>query len=283
MSYIDLHTHTTFSDGTLSPEEILLLAKHVELEAVAITDHDTMSGTEEAVAIGDAMGITVIPGVEISAKHGRNSMHILGYGLDFKNDRLQQLLSKLQESRNNRNPIIITKLQKMGYNITYEEVIAGSHGEVIGRPHIAMTMVEKKIVRTTEEAFRRFLYDGGPAYAPKEIIEPEEAFQTIIHAGGVPCLAHPWLLDRKMKADQLSAVIESLIPLGLKGIETYYPYTQPHRLKAIRSIAKQFELLEVGGSDFHGTNRSDVPLGKAKVPNDLLDPLLEECNKMKHK
>ena len=274
MPYIDLHTHTTASDGTCSPTELVHLAKEKGLTAIAITDHDTVVGNTEGIVTGKELGITVIPGVEISAKYHDYTMHILGYGFDSQNRPLLALLDRLKDSRHQRNPQIITKLHQLGVAITYDDVLAQAKGETVGRPHIASAMVRKGMVRTIDDAFKRYLYDGGPAYVPKEIITPEEAFSIIIHAGGIPCLAHPWLLKRGITIGEIEQVVQAMIPLGLKGIEAYYGKSTPHQGSLLQKLADKYQLIVVGGSDFHGANRPDIKLGQAKVPVELLSALV---------
>ena len=272
MPYIDLHTHSTHSDGTLTPSEIVQLAKDVGLQAVSITDHDTLSGNQEALDKGNELGLQVLTGIEISVKYEVYSTHILGYNVDINNPKLLNMLERMQGSRNNRNPIIIEKLQKLGFTIDYAEVLQIAKGEVVGRPHIATVLTNKGFTKSNDEAFSKYLYDGGPAYAEKEILGPEEAFQTITQAGGIPCLAHPWFLKRNIQLPELEVIITQLITLGLKGIEAYYG-DMPHKLytEPLLALTKNHNLIITGGSDYHGANRPGIKLGCAKVPGKYLN------------
>ncbi|MFH1428580.1 MAG: PHP domain-containing protein [Candidatus Margulisiibacteriota bacterium] len=278
MSFIDLHTHTRCSDGTYFPAELVLLAKEKGLEAIAITDHDAICGNASAIAAGKELGITVMPGIEISVKHENYPMHILGYCIDSENLLLLNMIDRLQDSRNQRNPKIVAKLQALGFDITYEEVLSNVHGKVAGRPHIAMTMVKKGFAGSIDEAFHKYLHDRGPAYVSKEIILPEEAFSIIKQAGGVSCLAHPWVLKYNISKDELKIIIEEMVSAGLQGIEVYYGkgtaighrYSHKEQVRFLLKLAKEYKLVVTGGSDFHGDNRPDINLGQANVPAELL-------------
>ncbi|MFC1478642.1 PHP domain-containing protein [Candidatus Margulisiibacteriota bacterium] len=278
MAFIDLHIHSKCSDGTYSAADIVHLAKTKGLEAIAITDHDAVCGNPMALAAGKELGITIIPGIEISVKYENYPMHILGYCIDSENPLLLDMIDRLQGSRNQRNPKIITKLQELGFDITYEEVLANVCGKVAGRPHIAMTMVQKGMVASINEAFRKYLHDGGPAYVPKEIISPEEAFSVIKQAGGVSCLAHPWTLKYNISQDELTKIVEEMVSAGLQGIEVYYGrgtaighrYSHKEQVRFLLGLAKEYKLIVTGGSDFHGDNRPDIELGQANVPAELL-------------
>src|SRR4029079_2017955 len=191
MSRIDLHLHTTHSDGSLSPTDVLRLAHKASVTALAITDHDIVSGIPEAMTAGAELGIEIIPGVEISSSMGDSELHILGYCLRWQDPELNQRLAVLRESRHHRNPQIIERLRSLGLDVTYEEVRALAGTESVGRPHIARLLMEKRFVTSAKEAFDRYLDNGRPAFVDRELPDPLDAVRWIREAGGVPVLAHP--------------------------------------------------------------------------------------------
>jgi predicted metal-dependent phosphoesterase TrpH len=191
MGYVDLHLHTTASDGVMTPSEIVRYAKSKGLQAIAITDHDTIEGLEEGLLEGEKIGFEVVPGVEISAEHSPGSMHLLGYFLDIHHPLLKGKLDYLQKARAERNPKIIENLNRLGVRISYEEVVKASGGGQVGRPHFAQVLIEKGYVRSFQEAFDRFLKKGAPAYVDKVRFKPEQAISFIKESGGVAVLAHP--------------------------------------------------------------------------------------------
>lgn len=191
MSRIDLHLHTTHSDGSLSPTKVLRLAHKAGVTALAITDHDIVTGIPEALAAGAELGIEIIPGVEISSRVGDSELHILGYCLHWQDPELNQRLAFLRESRHSRNPQIIERLRALGLDVTYEEVRALAGTDAVGRPHIARLLMDKKYVTSAKDAFDRYLADGRPAYVARELPNPADAIAWIRAAGGVAVLAHP--------------------------------------------------------------------------------------------
>jgi len=280
LSYIDLHTHTTASDGTLTPRELVSLAVEIGLSAIAITDHDTVGGVEEALSEGRKLGLEVIPGIEISAEFERE-MHILGYYIDYCSPILQESLQRLQEFRKRRNPQIVEKLRQLGFLITIEEVEREAGGEIIGRPHIAKALVRKGYVKSIQEAFEYYLSDGKPAYIKKEKLTPQEAIQTILTAGGLPVLAHPKYLA--LNQDRLGKLIDQLVQWGLKGIEVYYSAHSVGETRRYLALAKKYELLVSGGSDFHGINKPDIRLGRGfgnlNISYDLVEKIKNASKK----
>ncbi len=275
MSRIDLHLHTTHSDGSFNTSDVMAFAKEAGVTALAITDHDIVDGIPEAIAAGALLNIEVIPGVEISSRHGESELHILGYFLDWKDETLNQRMMKLRDSRHTRNPQIIRKLNELGVDLTYEEVRRLAGTESVGRPHIARVLMNKGVVTSAKEAFDRYLADGKPAYVPRELPPPEEAVAWIREAGGVPVLAHPtWV---KQSGEGLDRLVEQLKSFGLGGIEVHYSTHSPRQTEDYLSLAKRFDLLVTGGSDFHGVTKPDIAVGRGrgdlKVPEKLLDPL----------
>ncbi len=275
MSRIDLHLHTTHSDGSFSTREVMAFAKQAGLTALAITDHDIVEGIPEATAIGKELGIEVIPGVEISSRLGESELHILGYFLNWTDPLLAQRLSTLRDSRHLRNPKIVQRLNELGIPITYEDVRALAGTESVGRPHIARLLMDKKFVTSAKEAFDRYLANGRPAFVDRELPEPAEAVRWIREAGGVPVLAHPtWV---RTSADGLRGLVRELKAAGLGGIEVHYSTHTPSQTTEYLDLAKQCDLLVTGGSDFHGVTKPDIEVGigrgQLKVSEKLLDPL----------
>jgi len=273
---IDLHTHTTASDGSLTPAQLVRYAKEKGLTVIAVTDHDTIEGNAEAMAEGEREAVTVVPGVEISVDHSPGSMHMLGFFIDAQSAGLSEKLRLLQDSRADRNPRIIQKLNELGVRINYQEVIDISGGGQVGRPHIAQVLMQKGYTRSIQEAFDRFLGKGAPAYFDKFRLEPAQAISMITEAGGVPVLAHPFTLNCA-SADELERLVINLVSLGLAGIEVYYTEHSSKQISVYESLAGRHNLLITGGSDFHGANVEGIELGKGrgglKIPFELFEKL----------
>lgn len=274
MKRIDLHTHTTASDGKCSPTENVKLAKERDLQAIAITDHDTVTGVEEAMAAGKELGVEVIAGIEISTVEKGKDVHVLGYFVDFQNNEFEAELSKLRATRNLRNEMIIANLNKLGIEITMEEVKAKQtkKGGNIGRPHISEVLIDKGVVQSLEEAFEIYLGKEGKAYTNPPRISPEEGVRLVQKYGGIPVLAHPGLYDN----DEL---IGRLVQIGLKGVEVYHPDHSAEEAEKYQRIATQYNLIPTGGSDYHGKRNGVVfhgELGSQPVFSETLE-LLKEC------
>jgi hypothetical protein len=275
MSRLDLHLHTTHSDGSFTPTEVIDFAQKAGVTALAITDHDITTGILEATVAGGKHGIDVIPGIEISSILGDSELHILGYFLDYQDPRLDERLARLRESRHRRNPKIIERLQAAGIEITYEEVRSLAGTDSVGRPHIARVLMDKGVVASAKEAFDLWLADGRPAYVPRELPTPSEAMQWIREAKGLPVLAHPtWV---KTTEGTLTDLVRRLKADGLDGIEVHYSTHTPRQTREYLALAKQLDLLVTGGSDFHGLTKPDINVGVGKgalhVPTSLLDKL----------
>jgi 3',5'-nucleoside bisphosphate phosphatase len=277
-SFVDLHCHSTASDGTLSPTDVVRLAKENNLSAISLTDHDTIGGIAEAAEEAHRQGIDFLPGIEISCEYPHpGTMHLLGYGVDANSPALQNLTRQLLEGRDNRNPKIIAKLQELGVSITMEEVENEAGGKVIGRPHIAAILHRKGYVSSIKEAFNKYLAPGGLAYFDKERLNCKTAVQMILDCGGLPVLAHPIQLRYENDA-QLMRVVKDLIDLGLLGIEVIHSDHDDKLVAQYTQIADAYHLIKTGGSDFHGSNKKDIPLGSArgrKVPRKFFDDLVE--------
>lgn len=278
---IDLHSHTTASDGSLSPKALVERAARQGVSALAITDHDTLDGLAEGIAAGKEYGVEIVPGLEISAEFAIGTMHILGYYVTMDEQApLAQRLAYLRQLRDERNPKMITRLQEMGFDITMEEVAKAAGGKVIGRPHFALVMMEKGYVSSTKEAFDKYLAKGSAAYVEKVRLAPQEAIKLIKQAGGVAVLAHPYQLKAESD-EQLTEIIGSLKEAGLDGMEVIYSRHSPAQLEKYQHFARKFELLITGGSDFHGISKPDIEvgigLGNLAVPPQLLDNIKQRA------
>ena len=274
MGHIDLHLHTTASDGVLSPSEIVRYAKAKGLQAIAITDHDTIEGCEEGLSEGEKIGFEVIPGIEISAEYSPGSMHILGFFLDIHHPLLNERLEYLQKARAERNPKMVAKLNQLGIEVTYEEVLKASGGGQVGRPHFANVLLEKKYVRNFQEAFDRFLKKGAPAYVDKFRFTSKEALHFIHEARGVAVLAHPNTLGVK-KYSELEKLVLQLVDEGLKGIEVYYPEHSAAEVAQYKNLADGYGLLSTGGTDYHGIEKNELDIGvgrgEMKLPYSIVE------------
>ena len=273
---IDLHIHSTASDGTLTPPEILELANTLKLGAIAITDHDTLDGSRQAIAKGIPDTLGFLTGVEISARRpsffpGKGSCHILGYRIDLENRELNKALQKLQTARKDRNPKILERLRDLGINLSMEEVrkAAGPKGQ-IGRPHIAQVMLDKEYVPTFNAAFDNYLATEKPAYVDKYRVDCPRAIELICEAGGIPVLAHPVLLGTP--AGRLDdTLIQLLKEMGLIGIEALYPGHSTAQREHYLNLAGRHGLIVTGGTDFHGEFKPQIQLGSGK--GDLCVPI----------
>lgn len=282
MSRIDLHLHTTHSDGSQTPAEVVKLAHEAGVSALAITDHDITTGLPEAIATGQELGIEIIPGIEISSRHGTSELHVLGYFIKWEDAQLNERLTTLRESRHRRNPQIVEKLQSLGIDITYDEVRAVAGSDSVGRPHIARVLMDKKVVTTAKEAFDRFLAEGKAAYVPRDLPAPVDAIRWIKDAGGLAVLAHPtWV---KTTEGTLTDLARQLKEQGLDGVEVHYSTHTPRQTRTYLSLAKQLGLLVTGGSDFHGMTKPDIEVGTGKgslhVPDHLLPKLKDAVAKL---
>jgi predicted metal-dependent phosphoesterase TrpH len=260
MNCVDLHLHTTASDGVMTPSEIVSYAKAKGLQAIAITDHDTIEGLEEGLKKGAKIGFEVIPGIEVSAVHSNGSMHLLGFFLDIHHPFLNERLKYLQNARAERNPKIVEKLNRMGIDVTYEEVCRASGGGQVGRPHFAQVLLEKRYVRSFQEAFDRFLKKGASAYVDKFRFTAKEAIHFIREAGGVAVLAHPNTLDLNGFAE-LESFIAQLVQEGLEGMEVYYPEHSSLETAQYKALAERHGLLITGGTDYHGIEKNGLEIG----------------------
>lgn len=268
---IDLHTHTTASDGSYSPRELVRHAKKNGLKALAITDHDTIDGAREALDEGRILGMEVIPGVEISVDF-KPEMHILGYFTSETYTNFVGIMDELKQNRDERNPKIVSKLNELGFAMTMAEVEAKAAGDIVGRPHIASVMLEKGYVKSVRDAFDKYLADGRPAFFKKDKLNPGEGIKEIISAGGVAVLAHPVLLNFEL--EKLDKLIGELASQGLQGIEAHYVENSREDTGVLLRLAIKHNIIVTGGSDFHGTFKDDIQIGvgrgNLKVPDEVL-------------
>ena len=274
MNVIDLHVHTTASDGTMRPAELVRYAKKKGLRAIAITDHDTIEGLDEGIQEGQNIGFEVITGVELSVDAPAGTMHVLGYLIDHTQSELREKLRLLQEVRMERNMKMVEKLGALGIPLQLSEVKAAPEHGQIGRPHFAYMLVKKGHARTIQDAFDRYLGKGKPAYVEKFRFAPDEAMHFIRAAGGITVLAHPFTLNRP-QPNELEALIISLKGKGLDGIEVFYPEHSEGQMKLYRSLAQQYGLIMTGGSDFHGLTKDDVDLGEGYGGKEVTYGLVE--------
>jgi 3',5'-nucleoside bisphosphate phosphatase len=274
--YVDLHCHSTASDGTLAPADVVRLAKDSGLVGFALTDHDTIAGLPEASAAARELGIEFLTGIEISCEVPRPAtMHMLGYGVDVDSPQLRELTDQLQSGRDDRNPRIIQKLNELNVAITMDEAEQEAGGDVIGRPHIAAVMLRKGYVSSIKQAFDKYLGQGAPAYFDRDRPNPRRGIDMIRQAGGLPVLAHPVQLRTENDA-QLERIIKDLADLGLAGVEVIHSDHDAALVEKYAALADRFGLLKTGGSDFHGSNKKDIPLGSAKgrrIPREFFDTL----------
>jgi len=260
--FVDLHTHTTASDGSDTPREVVRKAHACKLAAIAITDHDTLAGLDEAEEEGQRLGIEVIRGCEISVDSEYGEVHILGLWVPKAPKALLTCLEELREKRHTRNQRIVARLQAQGISITLEDIFATAKGESIGRPHIAQVLVAKGIVLSIAEAFQRYLGQNGTAYEPKDRISPEEGIRQFVDIGATVSLAHCMLIP--CSKAHLESMLSYLASLGLSAIEAYHSgHTAKHERFCV-GLAARHNLCLTGGSDYHGTPKPRVQLGRGK-------------------
>lgn len=248
---IDLHTHTHYSDGVFSPDIVVRKAAESGFAAVAITDHDTTAGVEEALLAGKRYRIEVIPGIEISARHPSGTLHLLGYFIDIENENLQNKLQMYLDARNKRNPLILERLEKLGCSLELEEVTELAEGKIINRPHIAQALLNRGYVQSRQEAFDRFLANDGLAFVPKEVFDAEDVIGFIHQAGGLAVLAHP----NQLGSDGMESIereIRRYAEIGIDGIEAYHVTCGHDRARYYAELAGRLDLFVTGGSDYHG-------------------------------
>jgi len=276
MGYVDLHTHSNKSDGSLSPAELIKHASEKGLSAIALTDHDTTDGLDEAISAGNELGIRVIPGVELSCEYQGRDVHIVGLDINHRDTEFLSVLKDFVDSRDLRNRKMCQKLTDAGLPVDYDDLMATFGESVITRAHYARYMLTKGYIKSLPEAFERYIGDNAPCYIPREKVTPAQGIELILKAGGIPVLAHPLLY--KMGKDRLNTLITELKEAGLMALEALYcTYTLSDE-REMKALAKMHNLLISGGSDFHGAAKPGLELGtgygKLYVPEEVLDNLL---------
>ncbi len=270
MSKVDLHLHSTASDGKLSPAEVVRKAAEAGLTVIALSDHDTVNGIVPALEAAKTFpSLRVIPCVEISTDTPKGEIHVLGYFIDYTNHDLQTTLGRMRHSREGRAEGMIAKLRNLGLPIEWERVkeIAGSGS--IGRPHIAQAMLEKGYITSIKEAFTKYISRDGPAYVEREKMTPVEAVELILWANGLPVLAHPLTINA------LETMVIELMAAGLVGIEAYYDGYTTEETNRLVSLADRYGLIVTGGSDYHGLDASnETTIGDVEVPIELAERLI---------
>ena len=270
---IDLHVHSTFSDGTYTPEQLVDAAFEAGLSAIAITDHDTIDGVPVAIRAAKKRDLEIIAGVELSCEYKQKEVHMLGFCLDYTNPILNEHLRNFQQSRNMRNQKMVMLLADEGFDITYDKLLADNPDCVITRANIARYLVEHGCVKDMSTVFSKYLGDDCRCFVPRKKTSPTQAIQLIHQAGGVAFLAHPLLY--RMSTVTLRSLVSELATAGLDGIEAIYATYQPGDERNMKNLAKEYHLLICGGSDFHGANKPYIRIGTGMghlyVPYEVLD------------
>lgn len=262
----DLHMHSYFSDGYYSPEKLVEKAKKQGIKTLSITDHDSVNGILEAIDIAEKFNIEIIPGVEISTDIRDTEVHILGYFVDPKNKDLEHYLNFFREERYKRAIRIVNKLNILGLDISFDDILTVAKNSAIGRPHIAQALLAKGQVKSFFEAFYKYIGNHAPAYERKVHLSPQSAFKIISDAGGLSFIAHP--------GNMPEILIKELIDAGVDGIEVIHPSHSPEQVRFYRGIVNEYFLLESGGSDFHGGKREDDEnLGKYYTSSKVVDTM----------
>lgn len=265
MGRVDLHAHTSVSDGTLSPTALVELAAREGLVALAVTDHDHVGALPEARATAERVGVELVPGIELSVESENGELHLLGYLFDERDPRLQARLVELRLARARRGEQIVERLRALGVEITLDDLLAevGSAATSLGRPHVARALMRKGLVGSVQDAFDRYLAEGRPAYVPKARLTPREAIALLHGAGGLAVLAHPVTIPLESR----EPAIRSLTALGLDGVEVVHSKHDASTRAELARLAEELGLVATGGSDFHGENKPDVRLGSGRDGN----------------
>ncbi len=281
---VDLHTHSTASDGWLTPQKLVEKAASEGLSALGLTDHDSVAGIDEAWSACQGLQLTFVPGVELSTNRPGADCHILGYFVDHRHPRLVEALLAFQEERRTRGERMVQRLQELGIPISWERVQELAQGGIVARPHVAEALLEAGYVSSRQEAFERYIGHGRPAYVTRCKLTPEEAVRLIRLAHGVPVLAHPTYADPDHDfAAALSQQVpypflESLCEAGLVGLEAYYSDYTPELSARLQELAEHYGLIVTGGTDFHG-NPEGPALGSVEVPAEVVPRLLEQARR----
>lgn len=272
--FVDLHLHTNCSDGTLAPVELLELVRSAELAAFSVTDHDTLDGYRQIKGMLTDHDPELVAGIELSVSNNVYDLHLLAYCFDPENEKLNQALEQFQTKRNQRGHTMVERLNKLGVNITFEDVARVASGAAIGRPHIARAILDSKAVKSFEEAFTSYIGNNGPAYVPKENFTIEETIKLVHAAGGAVVLAHPAI-------EETYRYLPMLVESGLDGIELAHPSANVSDRDRIKNLARQYNLLMTGGSDFHGLESRHALVGSQKVELGTLTALKERSRNIR--
>lgn len=277
---IDLHLHSTFSDGSYSPHDLVKMGKDAGLTAMALTDHDSTEGIPQFMAACEQFGMTGIPGVEISAEAGAGTLHLLGYYLDIEHKPLQAALIEIRDGRERRNERILLKLADLGFPLEWDEVAGLAGEDVVGRPHFAQAMIAHGYVKNKQAAFDKYLGKGQPAYIDRFRLPPPAAINLIKDAGGLAVLAHPFTL--KMGVGALKQFVAELVESGLTGIEVFYSEHSPEHIRQYSRLAREYKLVMTGGTDFHGAANPKVRLGVGfgdlMIPDEVVPELQQRVH-----
>lgn len=272
---VDLHTHSRLSDGSDTPTELIETAHSVGLSALALTDHDTQDGIQEARSAGAGLGIEIIPGVEISCEWAPGTLHMVVLFLEPGEGPLQDRLARLQRARATRNDHIVERLNGLGIEITNEEVAEEAGTGVTGRPHIAALLIRKGIAEDMRAAFDEYLGNGRPAYVARERLTPEDSIGLALQSRALPILSHPYTMGLESET-QFREAFGYLADLGLAGIDCYYPEYSPDEREALAAVTRSFGMIPSGGSDYHGTYKEGLQLGTGWGDLVVADEVLEE-------
>ncbi len=272
--WIDLHLHSTASDGAFAPAKLIEMAKARNLSAVALTDHETTAGLAEAAVAAASAGIEFVPGIEVAAEHARGTMHILGYFIVTDSKPLEALLSRILAKRRERNDAILGRLTELGIELDRERLDQSADGPLLTRPHIARALMHCGAAGSFKEAFDRYLADGAAAWVPRELPSAEEIIHAIRKASGIASLAHPSMLGHASHLE-LETVLRRLCDAGLQAVEVYHPNHTSQQTRLFVEMAARFDLSVTGGSDFHAfdAHRDGCGFGKIRTPYAFLAPL----------
>lgn len=272
---VDLHTHSTASDGLYSPSELMQRAKAAGLRVIALTDHDSTEGIAEATQVAHTLDIELIPGIEINTDISGGEVHVLGYFPEYEQPTFQAILKKLRDARERRGERMVELLNEQGVHITWERVREIAQGAV-GRPHVAKALLEAGYVHSIGEAFDKYIGNDCPAYVPRYKLTPNDAVRMIVSANGLPVVAHPYRIPG---IEELRRWLPDLCEAGLVGLETYYgPYTQKEE-RELLTLTREYHLIPTGGTDFHGPGIHPTPLGGRYVPYEAVERLKAEEQK----
>ncbi len=260
---VDLHLHTTASDGALTPVELVQAARNRGLECIAVTDHDSTNGIDEAVEEGSRIGVHVIPGIEMSTDIPRAEVHVLGYFLNHRDEEFQRLLTQLRDGRKDRAEKMAAKLGEMGMPLPWDRVLEVAGAGSVGRPHLAQVMVECGYVSSLSEAFTEYIGRNGPAYVERYKLTPAEAVQTLCNVGGLPVIAHP------LEVVGIRDLLPEMIAAGMVGLECYYYGYSPEAVEGLVALADANNLVPTGGTDFHGLHSEGIG---PRYPGDVWVP-----------